>query len=105
MPRFPFVKSTCSSGNGECVEVARNVPGAVAVRDSQDADGPMVRFGPDAWGRFTSHARCAGRGRAAAGFPRGAPGAAPSGRRLRISRAVPCAGRSAGRLRVARRPR
>ncbi|MFF1447709.1 DUF397 domain-containing protein, partial [Streptomyces sp. NPDC058274] len=30
MPHFKFVKSSYSSGDGECVEVARNIPGTVA---------------------------------------------------------------------------
>ncbi|WP_369223783.1 DUF397 domain-containing protein [Streptomyces sp. R39] len=52
MPFFQFVKSSYSSGNGECVEVARNIPGAVAVRDSKDADGAIVRVSPSAWSSF-----------------------------------------------------
>ncbi|MGW7335026.1 DUF397 domain-containing protein [Streptomyces sp. NPDC054808] len=54
MNGFDFVKSSYSSGSGECVEVALNVPGAVAVRDSKDAaDGPILRLAPQAWARFT----------------------------------------------------
>jgi hypothetical protein len=51
---FDFVKSTYSSGDahGECVEVARNIPGTVAVRDSKGLDGPILRFGPAPWGVF-----------------------------------------------------
>ena len=52
MPHYEFVKSSHSSGNGECVEVACNIPGAVAVRDSKDADGPILRFTPFAWKAF-----------------------------------------------------
>jgi Domain of unknown function (DUF397) len=48
-------KSSWSSGNGgTCVEVARNLPGAVAVRDSKDPDGPMLAFTPDEWVAFTA---------------------------------------------------
>ncbi|CAL9570146.1 hypothetical protein SUDANB145_04807 [Streptomyces sp. enrichment culture] len=55
MNGFDFVKSSYSSGSGECVEVARNVPGTVAVRDSKDPDdGPILRLGPEAWGCFTT---------------------------------------------------
>ena len=39
---------------GNCVEVAQNLPGAVAVRDSKDPDGPKVAFGPDEWLAFTA---------------------------------------------------
>jgi hypothetical protein len=49
---FHFVKSSYSTVSGECVEVATNVPGAVAVRDSKDPDGPILRFGAAAWAAF-----------------------------------------------------
>jgi hypothetical protein len=60
---FQFTKSTYSSGDphGECVEVARNIPGTIAVRDSKDPDGPMVRLAPEAWLSFI---RSTGWGRA-----------------------------------------
>lgn len=46
-------KSSYSSGNGgNCVDVARNLPGAVAVRDSKDPDGPNLTFSPAAWAAF-----------------------------------------------------
>ncbi|MEU1884415.1 DUF397 domain-containing protein [Micromonospora sp. WMMD987] len=45
--------STRSSGNGgNCVEVAGNLPGVVAVRDSKDPDGPTLTFTPTAWHLF-----------------------------------------------------
>jgi len=54
MTEFDFRKSTYSSGDahGECVEVARNIPGTVAVRDSKGSGGPILRFGPVAWVAF-----------------------------------------------------
>ncbi|MGW2180998.1 DUF397 domain-containing protein [Streptomyces sp. NPDC001732] len=52
MPHFKFVKSSYSSGNGECVEVARNVPCTVAVRDSKNPAGPVIVLGPAAWDAF-----------------------------------------------------
>ncbi|MER5496416.1 MULTISPECIES: DUF397 domain-containing protein [unclassified Streptomyces] len=52
MPHFEFVKSSYSSGNGECVEVARNVPRTVAVRDSKNPAGPVIVLGPAAWDAF-----------------------------------------------------
>ena len=55
MPHFEFVKSSHSSGNGECVEVARNVPGAVAVRDSKDGDGPILRLAAETWVQFAAY--------------------------------------------------
>ncbi|MEU7653608.1 DUF397 domain-containing protein [Micromonospora taraxaci] len=46
-------KSTRSGGNGgECVEVADNLPGIVAVRDSKDPEGPALTFSPNAWASF-----------------------------------------------------
>ena len=49
-----FVKSSYSSGNGECVEVARNVPTVAAVRDSKDPHGPSLLFPADAWTAFVT---------------------------------------------------
>jgi hypothetical protein len=47
-------KSSYSGSNGgACVEVARN-PGAVAVRDSKDPDGPRLAFAPEEWTAFTA---------------------------------------------------
>jgi len=46
-------KSSRSSGNGgQCVEVASNLPGLVAVRDSKDPDGAKLLFGPAEWKSF-----------------------------------------------------
>jgi Domain of unknown function (DUF397) len=50
-------KSSYSSNEGQCVEVARNVPGLVAVRDSKDLDGPVLRFTLAAWELFVSRVR------------------------------------------------
>ncbi|GHI04869.1 DUF397 domain-containing protein [Streptomyces cellostaticus] len=52
--RFDFAKSSYSSGSGECVEVARNIPHTVAVRDSKTPDGPILRLAPRAWVKFTA---------------------------------------------------
>ncbi|HLI36689.1 MAG TPA: DUF397 domain-containing protein [Streptosporangiaceae bacterium] len=47
-------KSSYSSANsGNCVEVARNLPGRVAVRDSKDPEGPVLSFTPGSWQLFT----------------------------------------------------
>ncbi|MEV6168103.1 DUF397 domain-containing protein [Streptomyces sp. NPDC051954] len=55
MPHFEFIKSSHSSGNGECVEVARNIPGTVAVRDSKAPDGPILRLGAETWAGFAGY--------------------------------------------------
>jgi Domain of unknown function (DUF397) len=48
-------KSTYSGGNGGgCVEIARNLPGIVAVRDSKDQEGPVLTFTPAEWRKFTA---------------------------------------------------
>jgi Domain of unknown function (DUF397) len=48
-------KSSYSSGNGgQCVEVARNLPGVVAVRDSKDPQGPTLVFSPAGWRAFAA---------------------------------------------------
>jgi hypothetical protein len=51
-------KSTRSGSNGgECVEVADNLPGLVAVRDSKDPAGPVLIFGPAHWASFLAGTR------------------------------------------------
>jgi Domain of unknown function (DUF397) len=46
-------KSSYSSANGgACVDVAGNLPGVVAVRDSKDPDGPALIFSPADWSAF-----------------------------------------------------
>jgi hypothetical protein len=51
-------KSSYSGTNGgNCVEVAYNLPGAVAVRDSKNPSGPALVFSPDDWHMFTAALR------------------------------------------------
>jgi hypothetical protein len=50
-------KSTYSSHNGNCVEVARSLPGVVAVRDSKDPDGPALVLAADEWRAFLTGVR------------------------------------------------
>lgn len=46
-------KSSRSGGNGgDCVEVATNLPGIVAVRDSKHKEGPALVFAPEDWKAF-----------------------------------------------------
>jgi Domain of unknown function (DUF397) len=51
-------KSQRSGGNGgACVEVARSLPGAVAVRDSKDPDGPKLLVSPAGWRSFMARVK------------------------------------------------
>jgi hypothetical protein len=51
-------KSSYSGGNGgNCVEVARNLPGIVAVRDSKNPDGPALTLTPEEWNGFLAGVR------------------------------------------------
>ncbi|MGC5344191.1 DUF397 domain-containing protein [Streptomyces sp. DT24] len=52
MTEFRFVKSSYSTWENECVEVARNVPRTVAVRDSKNTSGPVLLLAPAAWAAF-----------------------------------------------------
>ena len=49
--------STHSANGSTCVEVARNLPGIVAVRDSKDRQGPVLTFTPHAWRAFMGQLR------------------------------------------------
>ncbi len=53
--------SRSSSNGGNCVEVARNLPGIIAVRDSKDPHGPVLAVDPTGWRDFIADVK-AGRG-------------------------------------------
>jgi hypothetical protein len=52
LSRAVWRKSSRSGGNGNCVEVASNLDGIVAVRDSKNRSGPPLAFTPSAWAEF-----------------------------------------------------
>jgi hypothetical protein len=55
LSRAEWRKASYSSTNGgACVEVAGNLPGVVAVRDSKDPEGPKLVFSLDEWRSFTA---------------------------------------------------
>jgi hypothetical protein len=55
LTRADWRKASYSGDNGgACVEVARNLPGVVAVRDSKDPDGPALIFSRGEWAAFTA---------------------------------------------------
>jgi hypothetical protein len=48
-------KSSYSGNGAECVEVAARSPGAVAIRDSKNPDGPVLVVTRDGWADLTTH--------------------------------------------------
>nr|WP_033338638.1 DUF397 domain-containing protein [Catenuloplanes japonicus] len=44
--------SSRSNSQGNCVELATNVPGVVPVRDSKDREGGTLTIGTAAWSAF-----------------------------------------------------
>jgi Domain of unknown function (DUF397) len=49
--------SYSGNGGGDCVEVARSLPGIVAVRDSKNPDGPVLFISRDEWVGFIARVR------------------------------------------------
>jgi hypothetical protein len=63
LSRAAWQKSSYSGSNGgQCVEVARNVPGVVAVRDSKDSGGPSLIVTAGEWCAFLDGVRRGGFG-------------------------------------------
>ena len=53
-------KASYSGNNGgACVEVARNLPGIVAVRDSKNPDGGVLTVTPGQWASLLASLRSA----------------------------------------------
>ena len=57
LSRAEWRKSSHSSQSGNCAEVARNLPGLVAVRDSKDPDGAKLAVSHGTWRAFISGLR------------------------------------------------
>jgi hypothetical protein len=47
--------SRSGTGGGNCVEIADNLPGFVAFRDSKDPAGPVLTVSTAAYRAFTAH--------------------------------------------------
>jgi hypothetical protein len=58
LDRAEWRKSSLSGGSGgNCVEVATNLPGIIAVRDSKDLGGPALLFTLAQWRTFLAASR------------------------------------------------
>jgi hypothetical protein len=57
LSRAVWRTSRRSQQNGACVEVARNLPGIIAVRDSKDPAGPKLIVARDSWLTFLQEVR------------------------------------------------
>ena len=56
LARAQWRKSSRSSNQGQCVEVA-DLPGSTAVRDSKNPTGPVLVFPRAEWSTFTAGVR------------------------------------------------
>ncbi|MFI7449284.1 DUF397 domain-containing protein [Nonomuraea sp. NPDC049714] len=52
--------SRSGNGGGNCVEVATNLPGLIAVRDSKNPNGAALVFTPSEWRAFLGGVRLGG---------------------------------------------
>jgi hypothetical protein len=60
LDRAEWRKSRFSGGSGgNCVEVATNLPGVVAVRDSKDPNGPVLTLTSAQWRSFAAGVKLA----------------------------------------------
>ncbi len=57
LSRAEWRKSSYSSQDGNCVEVACNLAGLVAVRDSKEPDGAQLLISVEAWQVFIGKVR------------------------------------------------
>lgn len=57
LSRAVWRKSRHSNNGGACVEIATNLPGIVAVRDSKDPNGPALVVSSADWRTFMSAVR------------------------------------------------
>lgn len=56
-PHPHWTKSSLSFSNSNCVEVADLSGGGIGVRDSKDAEGPVLRFTSGEWCAFIGGVR------------------------------------------------
>jgi hypothetical protein len=58
LPGADWRTSSYSGTGGNCVQVAANLPGLVAVRDSKNPSDGALAFSPGAWAEFLTGIRC-----------------------------------------------
>lgn len=54
LPELAWRTSSYSGGQGNCLEVADDIPDLIPVRDSKRPTGPVITFGRDAWRSFVT---------------------------------------------------
>jgi hypothetical protein len=69
-PPDGWIKSSHSYANGNCVEVKSLPGGQIAVRDSAERSGPVLRFAVAGWRSFLTDVRAGAAARPAAERPR-----------------------------------
>ena len=57
LSRADWHTSSYSGQDGNCVEIATNLPGTVAIRDSKNPDGPTLMISVAEWRAFISGVR------------------------------------------------
>ncbi len=57
LSRARWRTSSYSGANNNCVEVASNLPGIVAVRDSKDPDAAQLVFSRARWAAFAARVK------------------------------------------------
>ena len=57
LSRAEWHKSSYSGQSGNCVEVARNLPGLVAIRDSKAPGGTKLLISQETWRAFIRRVR------------------------------------------------
>jgi len=60
LARAAWRKSTHSSQDGNCVEIATSLPGIIAIRDSKNPDGPVLTVTNLGWTAFIEGIKAAG---------------------------------------------
>lgn len=57
LPATIWHRSSYSGGQGDCLELAQDIPALAPVRDSKNPTGPVIPFGRNTWRTFVAHLR------------------------------------------------